>query len=154
MSHPDDPEPVDTTDAEDAQLLVADPDDYHEAQRLREIHEARRNIVQQISEMEINESDGSSVYAYEVTRLANLVAVYAMELSPLIRQAGLADHDNVTLPDRLPHDSIFHYASAMGMTNGEPSEITYSMHIFERCNTLLAEMKPLVSEEEANEWEV
>lgn len=148
------PEQVEEVGDDEAQVLIADPDDYHETQRLREIHDARQQVVKQVKDLDIHENTGDRVYTYDITRLANLVAVYAMELRPLAEQAGLADSDIATLSENSPHRTIFEFADEMGMDGTNPVPIRYAMQVYQRCNGLLAEIKPLVTEQEETEWEI
>jgi hypothetical protein len=148
------PQQVEEVGDDEAQVLIADPDDYHETQRLREIHDARQQVLKHINDLDIHEKTGDRVYTYDITRLGNLVAVYAMELRPLAEQAGLADSDIATLSEDDTHRTIFEYADGMGMNDTDPMSIRYSMQVYQRCNGLLAEIKPLVTEQEETEWEI
>lgn len=146
------PEQIDSTDTEDAEILLADPDDYHETQRLREIHEARRKVTEQVRDLEINETSGSGIYVHSITRLSHATAVYANELLPLMEQA---DTEPPELPDKCPHDTVYEYAASMGMDkDGEPVSPTYSMAVFRACNNFLSDVKPLITEDDTDKWEV
>jgi len=147
-----DAEPVDTTDTEDAEILLADPDDYHETQRLREIHEARREVLEQARNMDINEKSGSGIYVYSLTELSHTVAMYVNEVLPLMRQSGT---DPPELPDACEHDTVFDFAASMGMdSDGSPAPPTHSLAAFRACNEFLADVKPLITEDDTDEWEV
>lgn len=144
-----DPEPVDTADTEDTEILLADPDDYHQAQRLREIHEARRNV-----HTTLNKVDGftdEKTHHKQRANLSHAVVLYASELLP---PANAADLD--TSLSGLPWDSIEHYVHAMGADPEDAEAAAYNYHnlVFQRCNALLAEMKPLIEQDDTDEWEV
>lgn len=148
-----DPEPVESTDRKDADVLLADPEDYHNAQRLREIHEARRNVHTVLNEIEMYTS--SKDHIEQKHRLANAVAAYLAELEPLVHQT---DHDLEYEDDTLPWDSALEYASTLGQYNedGDLEVVGYtrSMHTFQMANQFLAEVKPLITEDDTDEWEV
>lgn len=140
------PEPIETTDAEDAEILLADPEDYHQAQRLREIHEARRNVHTVLNSIE--RYTGSSEHRRQKFDLADAVTLYASELLPLMKQADF----DTTLPDSLPWDNIEQYTLVLGRAE----DIGYNHHhmVFQQCNVALAKIKPLVQEDDTDEWEV
>jgi hypothetical protein len=134
-----DPEPVDTTDAEDAEILLADPDDYHQTQRLREIHEARRNVHKSLR--------GKDIEPHEIQYA---VAAYGVELQPLMRKVEF----NTDLPDTLPWDDIDAYLDRFGGHNEPTNYVNYHTFVFRRLNALLADVKPLLEEDDTDEWEV
>ena len=155
MTHPDtdDLEAVETTDAEDAQLLLADPDDYHRAQRLRQIHEARREVHKALRETEgMASSSEHTNFNYNV---AVAVSAYITELEPLM---DAVEYDDTL--DRSRFRSLREYATTMGDIVNDDLEREgkasrrESLFVFRQANRFLAEVKPLVSEEETNEWEV
>jgi hypothetical protein len=148
-----DPERVDSTDTEDAEILLADPEDYHEAQRLREIHEARQRVASEVHDLDVT---GRGDVSWEsVTKLANAVAVYGEEILALRKQM---DQDPIELPEGATHDTVEDFAIAMGMTTGtdgsQPVGPAHSMAVYRACNDFLASVKPLITEDETNEWEV
>jgi hypothetical protein len=134
-----DPEPLDTTDADDAQLLLADPDDYHRAQRLREIHQARRQVHTAIN------ADGGT----DTTDVRNATVLYALEVLPLIHGTDF----DTDLPDALPWDSIERYVDAFGTYDGRPT-LNYHGFVFQRLNAALAAVRPLIEEDSTDTWEV
>lgn len=146
------PEPIDTTDSEDADILLADPEDYHRTQRLREIHEARRTVHEVLRE--IDAYTGRSEHNSQKGKLAHAVTAYITELEPLIHQADVDE----TLPEGYPWDTLSEYADMMGYHEkdggGEIAGYHRTMFVFRRANTILSEIKPLLTEEETREWEV
>jgi hypothetical protein len=82
--------------------------------------------------------------------------MYVTELEPLI---GDTDAD-VSLPDHYPWDGALQFADALGMIPEDAEkDLTYSprpnsIEIFRICNRVLADVKPLIEEDENNEWEV
>lgn len=156
MSSTDEPEPqpIDTTDKKDAQVLLADPDDYHRTQRLREIHDARRNVHKLL-----RKTDGfttTSAHKEQKARLSFAVTAYITELEPLF---GATDADT-SLGDNLPWEDLSMYATMMGSrptedgTNTEYAPYEWSLYVFRQANQFLSEVKPLLTEEKTKEWEV
>jgi hypothetical protein len=132
-------EPIDTTDAEDAQLLLADPDDYHRSQRLKQIHDARRKV------------HDTTHQSNDIREVKNAVVLYGIELLPLIRDTDF----DTSLPDGLAWDSIGGYITRHGeVPRGETNYLNYHMIVFQRLNDALAEVRPLIEEDETDEWEV
>lgn len=151
MTDTADPEPVETTDSEDTEVLLADPEDYHQAQRLREIHEARRNVHTVLNN--IKGFTGSDEHTNQQLDLADAVTLYASEILP---PANAADLDTGFDLD-LPWDDLEEYTVRMGRDPDREESIPgYPYHnaVFQKCNALLAEMKPLIEEDDASEWEV
>lgn len=147
-----DPEPADHVDGDEAELLIADPDDYHETQRLREIHEARREV--QRVHREADHFARDEEHSKQQADLAAAVSSYIYELLPLIK---IADWDD-ELADGLAWASLEAYATTTGM---KPAENGYeraayqeSMTVFAEANAFLAEVKPLIQEEDTDTWEV
>jgi len=143
------PTPVDTTDTEDVQLLVNDPDDYHETQRLREIHEARRDVRTTLKDIERFATDHE--HNRQQMALADAVTFYISELEELM---DATDYDDSL--ERSPWPHLGAYADVMGR-NPDTDEIAgyeQSMYVFRQANRFLAEVKPLITEEEENEWTV
>lgn len=152
MSQEPETDPVETPDAEDVELLVEDPDDYHESERLREIHKARREVHKVL-----NDIDGytdSETHNRQKIDLAQAVSAYAIELEPLM---GRTDYDD-TLPEKFPFNSITQFMNSLGYytEDGERHLAGYnlSMFVFRELNGFLAEVKPLITEDDSDEWEV
>jgi len=93
---------------------VSDPEAYNRSQRFKEIHRARQNVSKQLSEIEFAR-DGQSYNAISVARLAHLVAVYIIELEPLIIESEYNDAEN--FPNELPYDSLRDFAYKLGFEN-------------------------------------
>jgi hypothetical protein len=146
----DDGEPVGKLDQDEAELLVADPDDYHEAQRLREIHEARREVQRTARDIDTYVTD--TEHSKQRGALAMAVTAYIYELLPLIRQTGYDDE----LADGMPWGSLEAYATCAGALPGDKKRANYevSMAVFGQANKFLAEVKPLIKEQENDTWEV
>ena len=131
------------TDSRPPDAVVTDPEDFNRQQRFQEIHEARQRVTDHIAEMEINEQSGTSYPLFEITRLAHLVALYVMELQPLIERS---DWDSSQyIPDNRSYDTITEWASRMGFTRerkgtSAPAGIGESMHIFSLANRFIAQV--------------
>lgn len=149
------PEP--DTDAEEIEdeptTELQDPDDYHKRQRLKEIHRARQNVVDKVDDLDIPDNHPNNVYTYSMAELAYATAVYIHELLPLIEGANVTESD-IRLPDSHPHDDLAHFAFSMGKHDQEAVRPTKSMAAFRVANSTLADVKPLVEEDDADEWEV
>jgi hypothetical protein len=145
-----DTEPVEPTTDDDGELLVVDPEDYHEAQRLREIHEARREV--QRTAREIDTYTTESEHSKQRGDLAMAVTAYIYELLPLIRQTDYDDE----LADTMPWNSLQDYAHRSGALPADKGRANYevSMGVFGQANEFLAEVKPLIQEQENDTWEV
>jgi len=144
------------TDTEDEpEIQLADPDDYHRRQRLKEIHKARQRVHRVVDNYEKAEwrKEGKE----QRRRLAYAVSMYVSELEPVIRDTDA----DVSLPDRYPWDTALQFADALGMIpeDCEPTSATYSpkpntVEVFRICNRVLADVKPLIEEDDSDEWEV
>jgi hypothetical protein len=139
---------IDTVGTEEAQLLVNDPDDYHETQRLREIHEARRDVRTTLKDLSRFATDHE--HNEQQMALADAVTFYISELEELM---DATDYDDSL--DKGPWDSLRRYATMMGRkSDGEIAGYEESMFVFREANKFLAEVKPLITEEEESEWTV
>lgn len=145
-----DTEPVESTDDGDGELLVVDPEDYHEAQRLREIHEARREVQRTAREIDTYVTEDE--HSKQRGALAMAVTAYIYELLPLMRQVDYDDN----LVDGMAWDSLEEYALVSGGLPEEGGRARYevSMRVFGRANEFLSEVKPLIQEQENDTWEV
>jgi len=129
-----------TEEPDEEEVRVADPQQYNQNQRLKEIHKARQEVADHVRDLEINESTGNTVYIYSITELAHKVALYVHELEPLMHRADV-DSEMFELPESFSHDTVFEYGAAMGMKpDGNPVGVTESMHVFSRCNQFMAEV--------------
>ena len=144
------PEPVEDVDDDDGELLVVDPEDYHEAQRLREIHEARREV--QRTAREIDTYTTEKEHNKQRGALAMAITAYIYELLPLIRQTDYDDE----LADTMPWGSLQEYAYRSGALPAGEGRANYevSMGVFGQANEFLAEVKPLIKAQENDTWEV
>jgi len=144
----EEPQEVGSVSTDEAQLLVNDPDDYHETQRLREIHEARRDVRTTLKDLSRFATDGE--HNKQQMALADAVTFYISELEELM---DATDYDDSL--DRGPWDSLRRYATMMGRkSDNEIAGYEESMFVFREANKFLAEVKPLITEEEENEWTV
>jgi len=141
-------------DEQDPETNLADPDDYHRRQRLKEIHKARRHVSDKVADLDINEKHPKRIYTYSITELCHVTAMYVNELLPLIEHADISEED-ISLPDSCYHEDIIEYAQCMGMgEDGDPASPSHSIEVYRVCNRILAEVKPLIEEDDNNEWEV
>jgi len=148
-----DTEPVDTTNAEDAEILLADPNDYHQTQRLKEIHDARRRVHKVLDE--INRHTVQKEHDTQRAALADAVAAYVTEIEPLIHKTEF----DPSLPDGLPWDDLMRFADTLGHTfdtDDERGKAHYqeSIYVFRQCNQFLSKVKPLITEDDTDEWEI
>jgi hypothetical protein len=151
------PEPDDTAE-EEPEIDLADPDDYHRKQRLKEIHKARQRVHKAIEQAE--HSKKRKVNRAQRRDLAYAVSMYVSELEPIIRDTDA----DVTLPDKYPFDNVLQYADALGtipkdVDLPDGNELRYtpkpnSIQVYRICNHVLADVKPLITEDETDEWEV
>jgi len=140
---------TDSTDDEPPELLVNDPDDYHETQRIREIHESRREVHKTLREIE--RFTQTEEHEKQKCALADAVSAYVMELEPLMHAIGYDDE-----LAGLPWDSIGHYTTLLGARpdNQDMASYQHTMAVFRTANSFLSEVKPLITEEKTTEWEV
>lgn len=140
---------TDATESEDAELLIADPDDYHETQRLREIHNARRNVHDTLKQ--IDRYVQKDEHRIQRGHLANAVTAYVAELEPVLEAAGYDCSFEAT-----PWNNLSQYMTTMGRPPDETEIAGYEYHmfVFRFANEAFAELKPLVTEDETDEWEV
>jgi len=145
-----DRETVETTDSDDAEVMLADPDDYHQAQRLREIHQARREVHNVFTSIDTWTDDDT--HNNQRGKLSHAVTAYLVELQPVLRQADV----DTSFPHHLPWDSFAEYVTATGIRrdDGEYAGYQASMAVFELANKRFAKVKPLVEPDDADEWEV
>jgi hypothetical protein len=155
MSEPDNERrgaEIEAKDDEEKETFLADPDDYHQTQRLRTIHERRRRVHQVIDEM--RRWAKSDEHELQLRHLADAVASYITEVEAVLDGADVT----VDLPDDFPFDSPEEYVNKMGMvTHSGGKEIAHYNHsilLFRRVNRAFSEVKPLIEEDDQNEWEV
>jgi hypothetical protein len=103
---PTDDEP-ETVEAEVSEVL--DPEDYNQNQRLKQIHEARRDVRKALREV----TNGRAAVKDHIEthrRLAEAVAFYGHELAPLMDEVGYEGE----LPDGAPVESVYKFVMMMG----------------------------------------
>lgn len=145
------PEPE---DAEEPDIDLADPDDYHRRQRLKEIHKARRHVSDKVADLDVNQKKPGRIRTYSITELSHTVAMYVNELLPLMEHAD-TDPEDISLPDSCFHNNIIEYAKCMGIgEDGDPVSPHHSMEVYRTCNRILADVKPLITEDDSEKWEV
>jgi hypothetical protein len=152
MSHPEEEaEEIEDEEIEDDALALADPDDYHRSQRLKEIHKRRQQVNSVLDEIErYTKTDQHNLQTLD---LADAVTAYVAELEPVI----LKTEESPNLPDAMPWDSVHEYADLMGHTPPEYDDAaSYNEHyrVFRACNQYLAQVKPLLEEDGTDQWEV
>lgn len=150
MSEKHDGEPVESVDSDEAEVLLADPDDYHRSQRLREIHKARRQVHDCFTSMETYTS--GNTHSNQRGELAHAVSAYLIELLPIFRQTDT----DTSLPEPLPWPDFKNYTTTTGYRTDNDEYCGYqaSMMVFETANQRFAEVKPLVEPDESDEWEI
>jgi len=146
-------EPENTEDVteEEPEIALADPDDYHRQQRLKEIHRRRQQVAKTLDQIE--RFTKKKEHALNKTDLADAVSLYITELEPLIEHTEESPELS-----RLPWDSVHEYADHMGACeqDGEMAAAPYEYHlyVFRACNRYLGRVKPLIEEDDTDEWEV
>jgi hypothetical protein len=145
-----DAEPVETTDGDEAEIMLADPDDYHQAQRLREIHQARRQVHNVFTDIDTFTQE--NIHNNQRGRLAHAVTAYLVELQPVFNQTDV----DTTLPDALNQRDFQSFITSTGYDPEADAYAHYqtSMTVFQIANERFAEVKPLVEPDEPNEWEI
>lgn len=153
MSQPNpdstDADAVESVGKEEAQLLVNDPDDYHQTRRLRDIHDAKRDVRKTLRDMDRFTTEEE--HHRQKIALADAVTSYIIELEEVIETTGW---DDSVEPG--PFDSLRRYADLMGRDPEEMEITSYeiSMLMYREANKALSHAKPLITEEETNEWEI
>lgn len=136
----DDAEP----DLNENALALADPGDYHRNQRLKEIHQRRQKVGELIDEMDPVVQPKN--HNRQQLQLARVVSAYIAEIEPLIDQT---EH-KPELPESMYWDNIEQFADNMGYKPREEREIpSYqeSLKVYRVVNKFLAEIRPLIEEE-------
>lgn len=149
MSQPDS-----DADTDQPEIDLADPDDYHRTQRLKEIHRARQRVHKAIDGFDYPDK-GSDARAQR-QRLAYAVSMYVSELENVISDTDA----DASLPDHYPWSDVQQYADTLGYIPADfDHETNYapkrdSIQVFRKCNRILADLKPLIEQQEDTEWEV
>ncbi len=156
------PEPLEETDAEETELLVVDPEDYNRTQRLKEIHRARENVLDTVSNAPGRAT--STKHHEHDYQVGKAVSMYVLELEPLIRKAidaGALDEDLITFPaerksGETEFDTIFDFAFCFGKTEKGDPHRALSMMVFRHANRIMMELglELELDADESDEWEV
>jgi len=144
---------IEPEDAEDQEVLLADPDDYHRAQRLRTIHERRRRVHKVMDEIDRYTSTGQ--HNNQKRALADAVVAYIAEVETVLRDADI----EVELPEKYPFESPDHFATNLGAYTDEHGErqissYNTSIFMFRQVSNAFSEVKPLIEPDDSNEWDV
>jgi len=85
MSEPSDelPEHAELAD-KGGEAVLADPDDYHRSQRLRQIHNARRKVHERFTSFDTYTEQ--AIHNNQKGRLAHAITAYVIEILPIFRQ--------------------------------------------------------------------
>jgi len=139
---------------QEQETSLTDPDDYHRKQRLKEIHQARQEVAKKVGDLDVDSSKVGAISFVTIQELGHAVSMYVNELLPLIETADI-DDEMLSLPDACHHDDVVGFAMSMGIVeDGRPAKPPHSLEVYRRCNAILAEIKPLIEEDENTEWEV
>lgn len=146
-----DDEADETIEADPAEIL--DPADYNQNQRLKEIHQARKDVRDHLQERPIQAK--SSEWEGLNARLAEAVAFYGHELLPLMNEAGWS-HE---FPDEIPFETVREFVRRMGkLPSGSDSRTPsppITMIVFDRLNEFTREVGLGTNlDEGSDEWEV
>jgi hypothetical protein len=123
---------------------IEDPEAFNRRQRFQEIHAARQRVADMLAEDdELYDTDGEARGSRE--RMASVVALYVMELKPLLKHldAGV-EYGSDELGDTSA-ECLGHFAYATGRTrnvNGRamPAPIMTSMQVYQVANQAYAEL--------------
>ena len=142
------------TDAEEQEegtvFQVADPDDYHATQRLKAIHQARRHVIKTFQGME--SLAATDVREEQTGQLASAITAYLTETDELLQRSDV----QLDLPENYAWDSVRQYMAWGGydlQNDRFPSDL-YHMAVFRTANEAVADMQPLVDEQEETSWEI
>jgi hypothetical protein len=134
------------------EIDLADPDDYHRRQRLKEIHKCRQRVHKTLDSTD--RYTRLSEHKKQTNSLIDAVALYIAELEPLIERTEASPE----LPESIPWDTVTEYADKLGsyMDDGqhEKAHYAHSLKVFRACNRYLAEVRPIIEENDTDEWEV
>jgi hypothetical protein len=167
--------PTMTSDDDAPELHFADPDDYHRTRRLKQIHQAREAVRRRRDDY--NAAENKTQQGIRLQRLAGAVTAYVDELLPLLEASDADDPltptDNDLDNDRNPHRvaipdkwvSLHTYATVRGcLPKDHPKQSSFvntaaavpqaHIAVFRAANALLADLRPMIEEEETDEWEV
>lgn len=147
------PEPDTEEIEEEPSQELQDPDDYHRRQRLKQIHKRREQVHKTIDGMDFYTKQDE--HNRNQTKLGIVVTTYIAELEPLIDKTEASPE----LPDGLPWDDVTDFANRNGAyydDDGNHQTPSYEACtiVFRACNKYLADVKPLIEEDDSDEWEV
>ena len=155
MSEPSDEpaeqaEHAELADESHHEAVLADPDDYHRSQRLRQIHKARDKVHQHFTSFDTY--TGEATHNNQKGRLAYAITAYVIEILPILRQTDTS----IALPPQLPWDTFSEYVTTTGhdYERDEYGSYQEAMMVFELANQRFAEIKPLVETDETDEWDI
>ncbi len=130
---------------------ITDPDQFHERERLREIHDARQNVHKTLRDTDPYTQ--TEEHERQKGRLAHAVAAYIAELEPLFKATNV----DTSLAEEMPWDDLEGYADTLGARydKDNPHSASYqlSTYVFRQANAAFAEIKP-VTDDETDEWEI
>jgi len=148
-------------DQQTPDAVVTDPDDFNRQQRFKEIHDARQRVTDYMAKFEDKLLDPDWEYtpgtapSYAHEQLAFRVALYIMELLPLLEQKGGSDpYMSTHFRDKSPVDDLQQYAFRSGMlkkhTDDRPNRssretntavpVTVSLRVFQVANKAYANL--------------
>jgi hypothetical protein len=79
---------VEQTDEEEANIMIADPDDYQKSKKLKAIHDTKKRVRKVLQNRhQIKEEVGRHQRQHFRATLGDAVAMYGLELMPLIEEA-------------------------------------------------------------------
>jgi hypothetical protein len=127
-------EDTETVELSPEQVLEAD--EYAHNRAVREVQDARAEVRDAIRDMKIK-GDGRSIPAPDMTKVANLTAVYVYEVMPLVRKGDVPD-EMLELQEGHPWDNLQQFATAMGMKDDaeRPCNTAECMVVYDRCNRI------------------
>lgn len=135
---------------------IVDPDDYNRTQRFKEIHQARQRVADYMAKFEdrlladdrTHKPGTAPMVAHE--QLAFRVALYIMELQPLLEEKGGDDpYMSGHFPKGSPVNDLRHFALNSGMlresTGGDEKtktavRVTESLRVFQVANQAYASL--------------
>jgi hypothetical protein len=140
------------TDPQTADAVVTDPEDFNRQQRFKEIHDARQRVTDYMAKFEDRLLDNDQrhkpgtapTYAHE--QLAFRVALYIMELQPLLEKKGGDDpYMSGHFPESSPVDDLQQFAFNSGMLREKEKSttavrVTTSLRVFQVANKAYANL--------------
>lgn len=123
-------------------FIVEDADDYNQSQRLRQIHQARRQVRKAHQKLHDTVQEEKNGHHFAAVRLSRAVAYYGRELEPLMAEAGW----NPPCPESWPYDDVRNFIDYDGIApesndfkhNAPPPML--SMHVFGKLNDFVREV--------------